>query len=50
VIYTAVAVLFFLICGGLGAAGGISVARPRLTVLLAVAMVAAQLALLLFSR
>jgi hypothetical protein len=48
--YTALAVLFFLVCVGLGATGRPAFARPRFAVSLAVTMVVAQLALLLFSR
>ena len=49
-IYTALAVMFFVVCAGLGAAGGVGLARPRVAVVLAATVVAAQLALLLASR
>ena len=49
-IYTALAVMLFVVCAVAGATGGLGLARPRVAVVLAVALVAAQLALLLFSR
>jgi hypothetical protein len=47
VTYTAVALLFALICIGVGARAGLGSARPLVTALLAGAMVLAQFALLI---
>lgn len=41
-IYTALAVLFLVICSGIGAFGGPRVTRPHVAAALAAAMVAAQ--------
>ena len=48
--YTALAVLLFVLCAGLGAMGGSRVARPWVAATFAAAMVAAQFALLVSSR
>ena len=48
--YTALAVLLFVLCAGLGAMGGSRVARPWVAAIFAAAMVAAQFALLVGSR
>jgi len=51
VTYTALAVLLFVLCAGLGAMGGSRVARrPWVAATFAAAMVAAQFALLVSSR
>jgi hypothetical protein len=49
-IYTALAVLLIFVCVGLGASGAVDLGRSRPAFALAVAMVAAQLVLLLFAR
>lgn len=48
--YTALAVLLFVLCAGLGALGGARVARPWVAATFAAAMVAAQFAVLVNSR
>jgi hypothetical protein len=50
VTYTALAVLLFVLCAGLGAVGGPRVARPWVAASFATAMVAAQFILLVNSR
>jgi hypothetical protein len=50
VIYTALAVLLVVVCVVLGAAGAVGAGRPRPALVVAAAMVVAQLVLLLSVR